>query len=586
MSDAPLFGKYRLVRRLAFGGMAEIFLARLVGDQGFEKTLVLKRILPQFSSDPDFTRMFVDEAVLAARLTHTNVAQVYDFGEVDGVYFITMELVDGADLRRIIRGANEKGRGLEPAEVAAIGEGMARGLAYVHDLTTDEGRPLGIIHRDVSPHNVMLTRGGDVKVMDFGIAKAAARATHTATGTIKGKLAYMAPEQALAEEIDQRADQYAVGLTLWECLVGRRAFEGDSEPELLSRVAAGRVRDLRTEKADVPEELARIVMRMVSLKRDDRYPNLHQVEHELATFRFGLGAAGAVRLSGLVDELAPREPPKPVAPKQGTAVLPGAEASQPSVPSQGTGELSVESGWSSRGETEVTRAATPEMLQAAPTVLLPKRKPLRLWASVTAATLVVAALVGTVASRTIGDRRAVLTLESDPAGAEVLLEQDGRVLTTGVVTPTAIPGKRGDVVRYRLARDGYVADGGAVSLTEATQTERRTLQRVAAPPVPEAPAAQPSTVEEPATPKAKTSPEASKKKGAAVGYVTFGVTGNWFEVRLNNRSGKLLGNSFEKDLAVPAGIVSLYLSNDNGFSKTLVVNLAPGEHKKQPVDTR
>lgn len=494
MSDAQVFGKYRLVRRLAFGGMAEIFLARLVGDQGFEKTLVLKRILPQFSSDPDFTRMFVDEAVLAARLTHPNVAQVYDFGEVDGIYFITMELVDGADLRRVVRGAFEKGRGLSPVEVAVIGEGMARGLAYVHALETEDGRPLGIIHRDISPHNVMLTRGGDVKIMDFGIAKAAARATHTATGTIKGKLAYMAPEQALAEEIDQRSDQYAVGLTLWECLVGRRVFEGDSEPELMSRVAAGRVRDLRTERADVPEELARIVMRMLGLKREDRYPHMRDVEQELARFRFGLGAAGAVRLSGIVDEVVPKEVSKPAVVARGTAVLPGPEGSQPSSPSRpssasssasapslATQELSMESGWSAPGKTEATRAATPEEVAppAPPTLIMPKRSPKGLWVALVVGVALAATALATIAARTLGDRRATLTIASEPAGAALWLEDHGTMLATGLVTPATLPDRSvGEKVRYRLELAGHMPVEQVVEVTQAEQRGRVVLEAI------------------------------------------------------------------------------------------------------------
>ncbi|MEZ0311329.1 MAG: serine/threonine protein kinase, partial [Myxococcota bacterium] len=477
MSDAQVFGKYRLVRRLAFGGMAEIFLARLVGDQGFEKTLVLKRILPQFSSDPDFTRMFVDEAVLAARLTHPNVAQIYDFGEVDGIYFITMELVDGADLRRVIKGAFERGRGLLAVEVAAIGEGMARGLAYVHALETDDGKSLGIVHRDISPHNVMLTRGGDVKIMDFGIAKAAARATHTATGTIKGKLAYMAPEQALAEELDKRADQYAVGLTLWECLVGRRVFDGDSEPELLSKVAAGRVRDVRAEKADVPEPLARIIMRMLALKREDRYPDMRDVEQDLVAFRYGLGAAGAVRLSGIVDEVAPRETPKPTAsPARMTAVLPSSEPSQP-----GTQELSMESGWSAAGETEATRAATPEMVApAAPTVLLPKRARVGAWTVAVLVTLLVAAGGATIAARMVAARRAQVTIASEPAGASLSLVVDGETLATGLVTPATLNDRRiGEELAYRLELAGYVPLAGTVDIERAEETIKQTLKPVA-----------------------------------------------------------------------------------------------------------
>ncbi len=602
MSDAQLFGKYRLVRRLAFGGMAEIFLARLVGDQGFEKTLVLKRILPQFSSDPDFTRMFVDEAVLAARLTHPNVAQIYDFGEVDGIYFITMELVDGADLRRIIKSAFERGRGLSAVEVAAIGEGMARGLAYVHALETEDGKSLGIVHRDISPHNVMLTRGGDVKIMDFGIAKAAARATHTATGTIKGKLAYMAPEQALAEELDKRADQYAVGLTLWECLVGRRVFDGDSEPELLSKVAAGRVRDVRAEKADVPEALARVVMRMLASKREDRYPDMRDVEQDLAAFRFGLGAAGAVRLSGIVDDLVPKETPKPAAtPARSTAVL---EAAAP-----GTQSLPMESGWSADGETEATRAVAPAAVApAAPTVLLPERRKLGVRLVALLVTLLVAAGVATLAARMVAARRAQLTIASEPPGAALWLVMDGEALPTGLVTPATLADRgMGDEVVYRLELAGYVPMQGRLEIESARQTVRQTLTPIAEQPKAEGRGLTPddrepisdgrSPMTDSRTPitdrpmtdkpmteirKSKSAKEDRSRKGQT-GYLSLRSRGAWAEVFL---AGKKLGTTPLTRVEVPAGVITLQLKSPAGVNETMTVDVPVGEHIQKTIELR
>ncbi len=602
MSEAQLFGKYRLVRRLAFGGMAEIFLARLVGDQGFEKTLVLKRILPQFSSDPDFTRMFVDEAVLAARLTHPNVAQIYDFGEVAGIYFITMELVDGADLRRVIKCAFERGRGLAPVEVAAIGEGMARGLAYVHALETEDGRSLGIVHRDISPHNVMLTRDGDVKIMDFGIAKAAARATHTATGTIKGKLAYMAPEQALAEELDKRTDQFAVGLTLWECLVGRRLFEGDSEPELLSKVAAGRVRDVRAEKADVPEPLARIVMRMLALKRDDRYPDMRDVEHELAAFRFGMGAAGAVRLSGLVDEVVPREAPQPVAaPARMTAVLPAAESATP-----GTQELSMESGWAPAGTTQPTLAVPPEMTPlAAPTVMLPKRGRAGAWTVAVLTTLLVAAGVATLAARLYAAGRAQLTIVSEPPGATLWLVLDGEGLATGLVTPATLADRRmGDELTYRLELAGYVPMEATVEVEATEQTVRQRLTPLPAPPAireaatdqqfsdGRAPMGDNATTDDQKPPaeqphsdgrKSKSAKEDRGRQRGATGYLSLRSRGAWAEVFLN---GKKLGTTPLARVEVPAGVITLQLRSSAGVNETMTVDVPVGEHIQKTIEIR
>ena len=302
------FGKYELIRRLAFGGMAEIFLASLTGEQGFAKKVVVKRILPQFSSDPDFVQMFIDEAVIAARLTHANIVQVYDFGEVEGTYFIAMEWVDGVDLSSLLKRNREAGRSMSAPEVAAIGEAVARGLSYAHNFVDDSGRALDLVHRDISPHNIMLSRSGEPKVMDFGIAKASERATRTKTGMIKGKIAYMAPEQAQGLPIDKRADQFAVGLVLWECITGQRLFSGDSDMEMLRKVMHCETRPPRELRGDAPEELERIVMRALSPDREQRYADLADLERELSGFRFSLGTAGAVQLGSLVDAVAPRKP--------------------------------------------------------------------------------------------------------------------------------------------------------------------------------------------------------------------------------------------------------------------------------------
>lgn len=319
------FGKYQLVRRLAFGGMAEIFLARLQGEQGFAKRVVLKRILPQYGTDENFVRMFIDEAVIAARLTHPNVVQVYDFGDVNGVYYIAMEWVDGLDLSQVLKKQGAANQSLSAAQVAAIGEGICRGLGYAHNFAEDDGRALQIVHRDISPHNIMLSRSGEPKVMDFGIAKAEERATRTRTGMIKGKIAYMAPEQVQGKPLDKRADQFSVGLVLWECLTGNRVFTGDTDFELLRKVTECNIVPPSQVRADVPPELDRIVMRAVSASADDRYPDLADLEQELSAFRFSLGAQGAVKLGQLVDELSPRRPSGAV--RQTTGVQDGAPPS-------------------------------------------------------------------------------------------------------------------------------------------------------------------------------------------------------------------------------------------------------------------
>lgn len=303
------FGRYTLVKRLAVGGMAEIFLASLHGDAGFEKTVVVKRILPHLGADADFVKMFIDEANLAARLTHPNIVQVFDFGSIAESHYIAMEYIEGVDMHTLMRLAKEAGRSLAPAEVASLGEGIARGLAYTHNLTDESGQPLGIVHRDVSPHNLMLSTAGDPKVMDFGIAKAAARLSCTATGTIKGKLAYMAPEQAAGRSATKYSDQFALGVLLWECLAGRRLFAADTEVSLMQTVLACAVPDINTIRPAAPADLVAIIMRALQKDPADRFPDLADMEQALTAFRFSLGASGMVSLKQLAKEFAPAAEP-------------------------------------------------------------------------------------------------------------------------------------------------------------------------------------------------------------------------------------------------------------------------------------
>ena len=297
-----MFGRYRLIRRLAVGGMAEIFLASLQGDAGFTKRVVLKRILPHLEDDHDFVRMFIDEATLAAQLSHPNIVQVHDFGCVDGSHFIVMEHVEGIDLHRLLRTWEATGRRLAAAEVAAIGEWVARGLAYTHSRTDAEGRALNIVHRDVSPHNIMLSVTGEAKVMDFGIAKAAARRARTATGTVKGKLAYMSPEQARGEGTSWASDQFSLGAVLWEALSGRRLYQADSDVALMQHALAGDIPPLAEVAPHAPVALAAIIQRALSIDPQGRHASLVEMAEALAAFRFGMGVAGQVDLGPQVAQ--------------------------------------------------------------------------------------------------------------------------------------------------------------------------------------------------------------------------------------------------------------------------------------------
>jgi tRNA A-37 threonylcarbamoyl transferase component Bud32 len=229
------FGKYRLLEPLASGGMADVWRAEVSLAAGVVKEVALKLVRGEHEADGDFVRMFIEEARLASRLGHANVVQVFEFDQVDGRYYIAMELVRGHHLGRVVERARERGERLGLARAVHLGAEVAKALAYAHRLS-EGGRPLGLVHRDVSPHNVLVSFEGEVKLADFGIARAMGQAGLTAPGTLKGKLAYMAPEQARGEAVDARADVFALGVILWELCAGRRLFARESEAATLGAV--------------------------------------------------------------------------------------------------------------------------------------------------------------------------------------------------------------------------------------------------------------------------------------------------------------------------------------------------------------
>lgn len=267
---AEQFGRYELLRRVGAGGMAEVFKAKTFGPEGFVKDVVIKRILPAFSEDPDFVRMFINEARLAARLQHANVVQIFDFNQVDGVYYIAMEWVDGTDLRRI---TNRSRRRAMPVPIRAaihVGVETLKGLHYA-STRRDGGKPLKLVHRDISPHNLLVSFSGEVKITDFGIAKVAALASSTRTGMLKGKLGYMSPEQASGEVLDARSDLFSLGIVVWELVTGRRLYQGDSEAELFAQVKRAQVPPPSSIQQDIPRELEQLLMRMLDVRRDGRF---------------------------------------------------------------------------------------------------------------------------------------------------------------------------------------------------------------------------------------------------------------------------------------------------------------------------
>jgi len=274
-------GKYRLVSLLASGGMGEVFLARMEGPAGFARTVVIKKILPHLAREQAFVQMFLDEARVAAQLTHPNIVQVIELGEHEGTWFMAMEYVHGKSARTLRQELKAKGEVMPPLVVARILSQALQGLHYAHTATSDVGVPLNVIHRDVSPDNVMVAYSGAVKVLDFGIAKAADVLHTTRTGTVKGKYAYMAPEQLLAEALDPRADVYAAGVVAYELLAGKRPYTAPSEAALVKRILDSPPAPLSEVAPHVPPQLAAIVAKALEKDRNLRHASAEAFAVEL-----------------------------------------------------------------------------------------------------------------------------------------------------------------------------------------------------------------------------------------------------------------------------------------------------------------
>ncbi|WP_437827698.1 serine/threonine protein kinase [Sorangium sp. So ce1153] len=281
--------RYRVIKRLASGGMAEVFVAESAGIEGFKKQVAIKRVLPQLSKKEQFIAMFLDEARLSAHLSHSNVVSVFDIGVGDGTYFIVMEYVDGADLRALLEHQKKVGRPMSVEVAAFMAAKMCQGLAYAHDLATADGKPLQIVHRDITPANVLITRYGEVKIVDFGLAKASSQLAESDAGIIKGKFGYLAPETVLEQGVDQRVDIFALGIILWEMLAGRRLFLGDSDYITVRLVRDAVIPSLQQLNSEVPRELEQIIRRALARDPGARYRNARDLGRDLTRFLYRYG---------------------------------------------------------------------------------------------------------------------------------------------------------------------------------------------------------------------------------------------------------------------------------------------------------
>ncbi len=552
--DGARLGRYRLIERIAAGGMAEVYLANMTVGPGLEKTVVVKTILPQYSSEADLGRMLLDEARIGFELRHQNIAQVLDVGREDDTLFIAIEHVEGLDMARAERLARAAGEPIDPLLCTYIAVEVLRALDYAHRRTGRDGRPLNIIHRDISPHNILLSPEGEVKLTDFGIARARDRLVQTATGGTKGKLAYMAPEQARGEAIDQRVDLFGLAATLYEALCGEPPFAGDSSLEVLEAARRGviiplaeRHAALATGEPRLDGVLCAVIDQALAVRPDDRPVSATAMRAPLEELLAGHAGieraladwvtrlleasrrqadhnqrfARAILGAGTDSSLAVGTPTKPTVESRSPAAAPSPPPAAPSgepVPAPATAAA-----------TDVVRPGTVVVERSRATMI----------AVVLVALGALAALA--IVKLTGGDGEA--EHERPPAA----------VATVPATTPSA----------------------------DAAPAATAALPADAAPAVATAPAADaaPAVATAP-----KRRPTASHKKprpkpAAKTGAVTI-TAWPWAEVRID---GKRYGNTPARRLQISAGKHHLELSNpETGQSLTTTIEVVAGQHETYP----
>ncbi len=269
------------MEKIATGGMAEVYKARMSGVDGFQKIVAIKKILPHMAASEDFITMFADEAKLAAQLNHPNIIHIYDLGKVENSYYIAMEYVEGRDLRSILKSGSEHGLPLPPELALFIASKLGAALDYAHRRKDFDGKDLSLVHRDVSPQNVLISFEGDIKLCDFGIAKAASKSSQTQAGALKGKLQYMSPEQASGKALDRRSDLFSLGSVLYEMLTGEKLFAGDSDLTILEQVKNAKALPPSTKNPDVPKRVDSIVLKALAKNPEDRYQNASDLQRDL-----------------------------------------------------------------------------------------------------------------------------------------------------------------------------------------------------------------------------------------------------------------------------------------------------------------
>ncbi|MBU8898604.1 serine/threonine protein kinase [Corallococcus sp. H22C18031201] len=300
------FGKYRIVQQLAAGGMAHLFVATLDGPDGFSKACVIKRVLPEYANLEAFSRMFVDEAKVAALLTHPNIVQVFDFGKIDGQYYIAMEYIQGQSFDRLLRHAGAAGLPVGPRLAVDVGMALSDALAYAHTKTLPDGTPLGLVHRDITPGNVLVSRDGIIKLADFGIVKTSVNVERTVAGVVKGKYAYMSPEQITNRELDHRSDLFSLGIVLYEASTGRRLYKRDSMEATILAASHAEVPRPSDVVPGFDPALERIILKLLQKDPNARYQTARELHEDLERYRSAQNwTSGGRELASLMATLFP-----------------------------------------------------------------------------------------------------------------------------------------------------------------------------------------------------------------------------------------------------------------------------------------
>lgn len=285
----PIQQKYKVIKKLDAGGMAEVFIADATGVQGIIKRVAIKRILPALASNTKFVAMFLDEARVASLLSHANIVQTFDVGESDSSYFIVMEFVDGTSLKHLIEHRTERGKLIPMGAAIRFIIEACKGLDYAHNAVDFRQKPLGIVHRDISPPNLLVSMRGEVKVVDFGLAKAASQLEITDPGVVKGKFSYLAPEAVMGLQVDHRADIFALGIILWEMLTGKRLFYGENEYQTVQLVERCHVPPINSINPKVPAVLDDVIYKALSRDRELRYQQADELGDALTNFLYSAG---------------------------------------------------------------------------------------------------------------------------------------------------------------------------------------------------------------------------------------------------------------------------------------------------------